>query len=56
MKTTCRPYQTEDNFWRMREFLRRVYLMNGRRAHSWHVCRLEYARWHTLINCAHLTL
>lgn len=56
MNTTYRPYQTEDDFWRMRDFLRRVYLLNGRRERSWHVCRLEYARWHTLINIAHLTL
>lgn len=56
MSTLCRPYQTEDDFWRMREFLRRVYMLNGRRERSWHVCRLEYARWHTLINCANVTL
>lgn len=56
MTITQRPYQTEDDFWRMREFLRRVYLLNGRRERSWHVCRLEYARWHTLINIANLTL
>ena len=56
MNTTYRPYQTEDDFWRMRDFLRRVYLLNGRRERSWHVCRLDYARWHTLINIAHLTL
>lgn len=56
MTIMVRPYQTEDDFWRMREFLRRVYLLNGRREHSWHVCRLEYARWHTLINIAGLTL
>ena len=56
MQTTCRPYQTEDDFWRMREFLRRVYMLNGRRERSWAVARLEYARWHTLLNCAHVTL
>lgn len=56
MKMSYRPYQTEDDFWRMRDFLRRVYLLNGRRERSWHVCRLDYARWHTLINIAHLTL
>lgn len=56
MQTTCRPYQTEDDFWRMREFLRRVYMLNGRRERSWAVARLEYARRHTLLNCAHVTL
>ena len=56
MKPTSRPYQTEDDFWRMRAFLREVLLLNDRRERSWHVARLEYARWHTLINCAHLRL
>ena len=56
MKATFRPYQTEDDFWRMREFLRRVFLLNGRRLQSWHVGRLEYARWHTCINCAQVRI
>ncbi|HZW03788.1 MAG TPA: GNAT family N-acetyltransferase [Anaerolineaceae bacterium] len=56
MTFTCRPYQTEDDFWRMREFLRRVFLLNGRLERSWPVARLEYARWHTLINCAKVRL
>ena len=56
MNPSVRPYQTEDDFWTMRDFLRRVYMLNGRRQYSWHVCRLEYARWHTLINIAGLTL
>jgi ribosomal protein S18 acetylase RimI-like enzyme len=56
MNPIYRPYQVEDDFWRMRDFLRRVYLLNGRREHSWHVARLDYARWHTLINIAEVTL
>jgi ribosomal protein S18 acetylase RimI-like enzyme len=56
MNTTHRPYQTEEDFWRMRDFLRRVYLLNGRRERSWHVARLEYARWHTCLNCAQVGL
>jgi len=56
MKPTYRSYQTEDDFWRMREFLRQVFLLNGRREWSWFVARLEYARWHTCLNCAHVTL
>lgn len=56
MKLTCRPYQTEDDFWRMRAFLRQVFLLNQRHETSWHVARLEYARWHTCINCANVTL
>lgn len=56
MKPTYRPYQQEADFWQMRDFLRRVYLLNERRAISWHVARLEYARWHVCLNCAEVTL
>lgn len=56
MKPTYRPYQTEEDFWRMREFLRQVLLLNNRRQRSWHVARLEYARWHTCLNCANVSL
>ena len=56
MKPIFRPYQTEDDFWRMREFLRRVFLLNGCLERSWHVARLEYARWHTCMNCAKVRL
>ena len=56
MKPIYRPYQSEDDFWRLREFLREVYLLNDRHEWSWHVSRLEYSRWHVLINCAHLRL
>ena len=51
-----RSYQTEDDSWRMRGFLRQVLLLNDRRARSWHVARLDYARWHTCLNCAHVRL
>jgi len=56
MKTTYRPYQSEDDFWRMRAFLREVFVLNGFQERSWHVARLEYARWHTCLNCHNLTL
>ena len=56
MKPTFRPYQTEDDFWRMREFLRQVLLLNDYREISWAVARLDYARWHTLMNCAKVRL
>lgn len=56
MKSTYRPYQSEDDFWCMREFLRQVFLLNSRRQQSWHVARLEYARWHTCLNCAGVRL
>jgi ribosomal protein S18 acetylase RimI-like enzyme len=55
-KPAFRPYQTEDDFWRMREFLRQVFLLNGRLERSWHVVRLDYARWHICLNCAKVRL
>jgi len=50
MPPTFRPYQTEDDYWRIRSFLREVFLFNGRREHSWHVARLDYWRWHLVVN------
>jgi mycothiol synthase len=38
-----------DDYWRMRTFLRRVFLANNRREHSWHVARLDYWRWHFIL-------
>ncbi len=56
MTPSFRPYRTEDDFWRMREFLREVLLLNNCLQRSWHVARLDYARWHGLINIAKLRL
>lgn len=56
MKPAFRPYQTEDDFWRMREFLRQVFMLNDRHEWSWSVARLDYARWHCCLNCANVTL
>jgi hypothetical protein len=56
MKTSFRPYQTEDDYWRMREFLRCIFLLNQRLERSWHVARLDYARWHSCLNCARVSL
>jgi GNAT superfamily N-acetyltransferase len=56
MTITYRPYQKEDDFWKMRTFLRDVFVLNGYRERAWHVARLEYARWHTCLNCHNLTL
>jgi mycothiol synthase len=56
MKPVFRPYQTEDDYWRMRKFLRHVFILNQRLERSWHVARLDYARWHTCLNCAKVGL
>ena len=41
MKLNMRPYKNDD-YWRIREFLRQVMLRNDRREFSWHVARLDY--------------
>jgi ribosomal protein S18 acetylase RimI-like enzyme len=46
-----RPYQSEDNFWRMRDFLRKVFLLNDHLERSWSVPRLDYWRWHFILTC-----
>jgi len=51
MKLAMRPYQTEDDYWRIRAFLREVFLLNGQCERSWHVARLDYWRWHFIKNC-----
>lgn len=45
MKIAMRGYQSEEDYWRIREFLRQVMLLNGRRELSWHVSRLDYWWW-----------
>ncbi len=50
MKLTMRPLQTEDDFWRIRNFLREIFLLNGRHELAWHVARLDYWRWHFVNN------
>jgi mycothiol synthase len=47
---SVRPYQDEDDYWRIRAFLREVFLQNGRRETGWHVARLDYWRWHLIEN------
>lgn len=42
---TRRPYQNKEDYWRMREFLRQVMLLNQRREFCWHVARLDYWWW-----------
>lgn len=56
MTLTFRPYQHEDDYWRMRAFLREVFLLNDRHEYSWPVARLDYSRWHVCLNCANVRL
>ena len=51
MTLIMRNYQSEEDYWRIRAFLREVFLLNNRRQHSWPVTRLDYWRWHLIPNC-----
>jgi hypothetical protein len=50
MILTQRKYHSEADFWRIRIFLREVFLLNNRREFSWSVARLDYWRWHRIAN------
>lgn len=45
MKPIMRLYQSAEDYWRIREFLRSVMLSNDRRELSWHVARWDYWVW-----------
>ncbi len=50
IKLSLRSYKNEDDFRRIRDFLRHVFLLNDRRMFSWPVARLDYWRWHGIHN------
>jgi mycothiol synthase len=56
MKPTLRNYQTEEDYWRIREFLREVWLQNDRHDFSWSLLRWDYWRWHVNENIFHFNL
>ncbi len=56
MKSTPRPYQTEKDYWRIRNFLREVSLHNDRHEFAWSLLRWDYWRWHVNENIFHLNL
>ena len=56
MQTFLRPYQTENDYWRIRQFLREVFLLNERREQSWQAYRFDYWRWHGIENMGQGTL
>lgn len=51
MSLTLRNYGSEDDYWRIRAFLREVFLLNSHKEISWQAARLDYWRWHILKNC-----
>jgi mycothiol synthase len=54
MKLTKRLYRDENDYWRIRPFLREVMLANDIKEKSWPVMRLDYWRWHGIENCGYL--
>lgn len=56
MKLTLRNYQTDEDHWRVRQFLREVFLLNDRRELSWPLYRWDYWRWHVHENIFHFPL
>lgn len=56
MKPSMRPYQTEADYWRIREFLRGVSLLNDRHDYAWPLLRWDYWRWHINENIFKLSL
>jgi GNAT superfamily N-acetyltransferase len=51
MALMMRLCQAESDYFRVRNFLREVFLLNNRLEHSWHVARLDYWRWHFIATC-----
>ena len=51
MKFIQRRCHDEADYWRVRNFLREVFLANGRLENSWHVARLDHWRWHLIATC-----
>ena len=50
MKLRMRSYRSEDDYWAIRQLLRDVYVRNGRSEPSWQVARLDWWRWHGIMN------
>ena len=45
MKTILRNYRDENDYWRIRQFLREVMSLNNLREFCWSVPRLDYWRF-----------
>ena len=51
MRLIQQTYHSEVDYWRIRNFLREVFLLNDRIERSWHVARLDHWRWHFIKTC-----
>jgi ribosomal protein S18 acetylase RimI-like enzyme len=56
MTLILRPYRDDDDYWRIRGFLRETYLLNGRRERNWQTYRFDYWRWHVNENIFQMSL
>ena len=56
MDLHLRPYQGDEDYWRLRAFLRHVLLANGRREFSWAVARWDYWWWFANPHLEHISL
>lgn len=56
MKPILRTYQTEEDYWRIRNFLREVTMLNDRHDFSWPLLRWDYWVWHVNMNIFHFDL
>lgn len=56
MKPIQRNYQTDEDYWRVREFLREVSMLNDRHDYAWSLLRWDYWRWHVNENIFHFDL
>ncbi|MGE5376419.1 MAG: GNAT family N-acetyltransferase [Bacteroidota bacterium] len=56
MNLIIRMYQNEEDYWRIRSFLRQVTLLNERHDYSWPLLRWDYWVWHVNMNIFHFKL
>ena len=56
MNAKMRTYRDEDDYWRLRAFLREVFLLNNRQETSWQTARLDYWRYFGNPNFEHYAL
>ncbi len=56
MDLIMRRYEKPEDYWRIRDFLREVFLSNDRRELSWQTYRFDYWRWHGILNMKDGTL
>ena len=47
---SVRNYQSDEDYWRIRQFLGEVFLLNDRREDAWQAYRFDYWRWHGVEN------